>query len=147
MQPHVATFDELDTRTLLGILQLRCEVFVAEQECAYADVDGRDAEPGTRHLWFDEAGTPIAYLRILREPDGSARIGRVCTAKAARGRRLSSALMATALELIGPATTSELNAQSYLVGFYEGFGFVPSGPEFLDDGIPHTPMRRSDGSR
>ena len=142
MQPHVATFDELDTRTLLGILQLRCEVFIVEQECIYADVDGRDAELGTRHLWFDEAGTPVAYLRILREPDGSARIGRVCTAKPARGRGLSSRLMATALEMIGPDAASVLNAQSYLVGFYRGFGFVESGPEFLDDGIPHTPMRR-----
>ena len=142
MQPHVATFDELDTRTLLGILHLRCEVFIVEQECIYADVDGRDAEPGTRHLWFEEAGTPIAYLRILREPDGSARIGRVCTAKPARGRGLSSRLMTTALELIGPDVACVLNAQSYLVGFYRGFGFVESGPEFLDDGIPHTPMRR-----
>ncbi len=142
MQPQVATFDELDARTLLGILQLRCEVFVVEQECVYPDIDGRDAEPGTRHLWFDEGGTAISYLRILREPDGTARIGRVCTAKAARGRGLSGALMTTALELIGPAAC-ELNAQSYLTRFYAGFGFVESGPEFLDDGIPHTPMRRA----
>ena len=142
MQPQIATFDELDTRTLLGILQLRCEVFIVEQECIYADIDGRDAELGTRHLWLDEGGTPVAYLRILREPDGTARIGRVCTAKAARGRGLSSRLMRAALELIGPDGRCELHAQSYLVGFYEGFGFVESGPEFLDDGIPHTPMQR-----
>jgi ElaA protein len=142
MQPQVASFDELDNRTLLGILQLRCEVFIVEQQCLYADVDGRDAEPGTRHLWFAEDGAPVAYLRILRESDGTPRIGRVCTAKAARGRGLSSRLMRAALDLIGPDAGCELNAQSYLVGFYEGFGFTACGPEFLDDGIPHTPMRR-----
>ena len=117
-------------------------MFIVEQECIYADVDGRDAEPGTRHLWFAEDGVAVAYLRILREPDGTARIGRVCTAKAARGQGLSSRLMRTALDLVGPGTESVLNAQSYLVGFYEGFGFAAAGPEFLDDGIPHTPMRR-----
>jgi ElaA protein len=35
-----------------------------------------------------------------------------------------------------------LDAQSYLVGWYERFGFAVTGPEFLEDGIPHTPMRR-----
>ena len=35
-----------------------------------------------------------------------------------------------------------LDAQSYLVEWYGRFGFVATGPEFLEDGIPHTPMRR-----
>ena len=49
---HVAGFSDLDTVTLYAILQLRSDVFVVEQDCAYSDVDGRDAEPGTRHLWL-----------------------------------------------------------------------------------------------
>jgi ElaA protein len=35
-----------------------------------------------------------------------------------------------------------LDAQTYLVEFYERFGFVTVGPEFVEDGIQHVPMRR-----
>ena len=46
----------------------------------------------------------------------------------------------TALAHTRPST---LDAQSYLEGWYRRFGYVTTGPEFLDDGIPHVPMRRS----
>ncbi len=36
-----------------------------------------------------------------------------------------------------------LDAQSPLARWYTTFGFVVDGPEFLEDGIPHTPMRLS----
>lgn len=36
-----------------------------------------------------------------------------------------------------------LEAQNYLLDFYGQFGFVGDGPVFLDDGVPHTPMRRA----
>ena len=36
-----------------------------------------------------------------------------------------------------------LDAQSHLIDWYAGFGFVVDGAEYVDeDGIPHTPMRR-----
>ena len=35
-----------------------------------------------------------------------------------------------------------LSAQSPLAGWYAKFGFEADGEEFLEDGIPHTPMRR-----
>ena len=34
-----------------------------------------------------------------------------------------------------------LDAQTPLAGWYATHGFVPDGEEFLEDGIPHTPMR------
>ena len=34
-----------------------------------------------------------------------------------------------------------LDAQSHLEAWYARFGFVRTGEEFLDDGIPHVPMR------
>jgi ElaA protein len=140
---------ELDTATLYALLRLRTEIFVVEQECPYLDLDGRDLTPTTRHLWYaeqsDAAGeaepSVLAYLRVIRDPDGTARIGRVCTAKQARGAGLSRRLVAEALALIGDEPCV-LDAQSYLVDFYRQFDFAPTGPEFLDDGIPHTPMRR-----
>jgi ElaA protein len=138
---HLATFDDLDTRTLYALLRLRTDVFVVEQTCPYPELDGRDLEPGTRHLWIDGLdGEPASYLRMLEESDGGVRIGRVCTAVTARGSGLSGRLLAAALEVVGDRTC-DLHAQSYLVDFYRRYGFEVVGEEFLDDGIPHTPMR------
>ncbi|GID67380.1 ElaA protein [Actinoplanes cyaneus] len=137
---RAASFRDLTAATLYDILRLRSDVFVVEQECVYPDLDGRDTEPGTRHLWFSRDREIRAYLRIL-DDHGTERIGRVVTAKSARGSGLAGRLLGHALEIIGhrPAV---LDAQSYLVGFYGKFGFEVSGPEFVEDGIPHTPMTR-----
>jgi ElaA protein len=140
---HVAAFDELDTRTAYQLWRLRQDVFVVEQDCVYPDLDGRDLEPGTRHVWVTDRGRPVGYLRVLAD-DGIARIGRVAVARSHRRRGLAEALMRTALELVGDRP-SVLAAQSYLQDWYARFGYVVTGPEFLDDGIPHVPMRR-DGS-
>src|SRR3954454_11812413 len=94
MQPELraSSFGELDAGTLYAILKLRCDVFVVEQKCIYADLDGRDTEPGTRHLWLSIGGHIRAYLRILDDGD-HARIGRVVTAPPARGAGLAGRLV------------------------------------------------------
>ncbi len=140
---QIARFAQLDPAVLYGVLQLRAATFIVEQGCAYNDVDGRDMEPGTWHLWTaDDAGAPVAYLRILDQPDGSVQIGRVVTAQRARRRGLAGVLIAKAIEVIGD-TPAELNAQTYAVPLYAKYGFAISGPEFVEDGIPHVPMRRA----
>ncbi|HEY3009382.1 MAG TPA: GNAT family N-acetyltransferase [Micromonosporaceae bacterium] len=138
---RTARLAELDPGTLYALLKLRVDVFVVEQQCAYPELDGRDTEPDTLHVWLERGGRPAAYLRILRDADGAARIGRVVVARDARGDRLAGRLMGAALELIGdrPAV---LEAQAHLADFYAGHGFVPTGPEYLEDGIAHLPMRR-----
>jgi ElaA protein len=138
---HTAGFDELSPALLYALLRLRVDVFVVEQQCPYPELDGRDTEAGTRHLWADRDGVPVGYLRILAEPGGAARIGRVCVAKSARGEGLARRLMATAIERVGDRPC-ELHAQAHLAAFYASFGFAATGPEYLDDGIPHVPMRR-----
>lgn len=140
-QFYAAGFADLDARTLHDLLRLRGDVFVVEQECAYPDIDGRDVESQTRHLWLARNGEPIAYLRILVEAGGVARIGRVAVAKAARGEGLAGQLMDEALALVGDRTCV-LEAQSYLVPFYARYGFAVTGREYVEDGIPHVPMRR-----
>lgn len=136
-----AALDELDARTLYAILALRAEVFVVEQACPYLDPDGRDLEPAARHLWIEEDGQVLAYLRVLQEPDGTARIGRVCTARAGRGRGLGGHLMEAALAHAGERD-SVLQAQAHLRDWYEGLGYVATSEEYLEDGIPHVDMRR-----
>jgi ElaA protein len=145
-EPHdelrVASFRDLDTTTLYAILKLRGDVFVVEQKCCYADLDGRDTEPGTRHVWLSRGDEILAYLRILDDGDHE-RIGRVLTAPAARGAGLAQRLMAEALTVIGNRP-SVLHAQAYLADFYTRFGYQQTGPEYLEDGIPHVPMFRAE---
>ncbi|GAB2957442.1 GNAT family N-acetyltransferase [Micromonospora polyrhachis] len=142
-QFHVAHFADLDTRTWHDLLRLRIDVFVVEQKCPYPELDGRDVEPGTQHLWLsqDRDSVPVACLRLLTDPGGIRRIGRVAVAKAARGHRHADRLMTEALALVG-ADPCVLDAQSYLVAFYQRHGFAVTGPEYVEDGIPHLPMRR-----
>jgi ElaA protein len=131
---------DLDARTLYEILALRSAVFVVEQDCVYLDADGRDLEPGSRQLWIERDGTVVATLRMLRNPDGAIRIGRVATAMHARRNGLAEALMRRALELV-PAGEVVLGAQTYLADWYGKFGFVRDGEEYLEDNLPHVPMR------
>lgn len=138
---QAARFAELDAATLHDIVRLRVDIFVVEQKCAYPELDGRDTEPETIHLWATDHGMVVGYLRILAEPDGSARIGRVAVTPAVRGTGLAGRLMVEALDHIGDRPCV-LDAQTYLAGFYSRLGFVVTGPEFLEDGIPHVPMRR-----
>jgi ElaA protein len=132
---------ELDPVLLYEILRLRVEVFVVEQRAAYPEIDGRDVEPGALLLWVsDEAGV-LGTARLLRDPDGVARIGRVATAARVRGTGIGAALMRRALELRGEGPTV-LDAQAHLADWYGRFGFVVSGPAFVEDDIPHVPMGR-----
>jgi ElaA protein len=135
-----ATPEELDPATLYALLRLRMEVFVVEQACPYPELDGRDLDPSTVHLWLAKDGAILGYLRLLSNGD-LRRIGRVCTARQARGTGVAATLMRAALDEIGDATCV-LDAQTHLTGFYAGFGFVVDGEEFVEDGIVHVPMRR-----
>jgi ElaA protein len=110
-------------------------------------LDGRDLEPTTRHFWIALETDPdmaVACLRLLAEPGGVYRIGRVCTARPFRGRGLSARLMAAALADIGDAGCV-LDAQVQVARLYAEFGFQRIGEEFAEDGIPHVTMRRPPG--
>ena len=138
---HNAAGDEITATQLYPLLKLRVDVFVVEQECPYPELDGRDLLPDTVHLWWQPGAEPQAYLRLLRDQDGTHRIGRVCTARAARGAGLGAKLMAAAMTHIG-AGDAVLDAQTYALDFYTRFGFEPAGERYLEDGIEHLTMRR-----
>ena len=143
-----APFADLTPTELYALLRLRVDVFVVEQACPYPELDGRDLEPGTEHLWFEQDGPGpdrevLATLRVL--DDGPSRaIGRVATAAGARGRGLAARLMEEALAGYGDGPL-HLGAQAYLEAWYERFGFRRSGEGYVEDGIPHVPMRRAPG--
>ena len=144
MRVLVAGFDELPTRTAYDVWRLRQQVFVVEQDCPYPDLDGRDLEVATRHVvLLDDDGqdeTVVGTLRVL-DDGGWSRIGRVVVAPAARGRGLAAVMMDEAMALCGDREV-RLDAQTGLTAFYEGHGFVVTGPEFDEDGVMHVPMAR-----
>lgn len=138
---HLARFVDLDAATLYRLLRLRVDVFVVEQECPYPELDGRDTEPDTWHVWRSVGTEPVAYLRVLDDGAAGMRIGRVVTAPGHRGTGLAALLMVQAVELVG-GRPARLDAQTPVAGFYERFGFAVAGPDFVEDGIAHVPMLR-----
>lgn len=154
----VAPFEKLEPAVAYGVWKLRQDVFVVEQDCPYPDLDGRDLEPSTTQVVLcgptgaggtDGAGrvdgSPgvLGTARVLDDGDRW-RVGRVCLDRAARGKGLADEVMRAALQHIESAGDDRdvvLDAQSPLAGWYGGFGFARDGEDFLEDGIPHTPMR------
>jgi ElaA protein len=139
---------DLDNKTLYELLKLRVEVFVVEQACPYPELDGQDLLAETRHFWLEQDGQVVCTLRLLEEHgDGttSFRIGRLCTSRPARGQGHTTRLLRAALAEVGSAPC-RINAQTYLVDMYAKHGFTPDGEEFVEDGIPHVPMKRGGGA-
>lgn len=141
---------DLSVRDLHDLLQLRSNVFVLEQDCAYADVDGRDLEPYARHVLIREDDELIGCARSLGPTpdggDGDWRIGRVAVALHARRRGIARQLLTALLDDIDacvPGAPIRLDAQLQAEALYASARFVRVGDVFLDDGIEHVTMRRN----
>lgn len=142
----IKSWDELSKQELYQLLQLRSEVFVVEQECAYQDLDGQDEN--ALHLLVTEPNKAIlGYARIysstIEQVDFQA-IGRVCVRESERGKNIARQIMDVALEYIErhhrqPVTVS---AQAYLEQFYQQLDFKTVSEPYLEDGIPHIRMIR-----
>lgn len=131
-------FDDLSPTQLHAILQLRSLVFVVEQACVYNDIDGRDIESGTRHHWIEADGVITSYARELRDGE-TKRIGRVVTDPRHRGSGQAADLVTHIRD--NSTDPTFLDAQSYLADWYAALGFTIVGDEYVEDGIPHVPMR------
>lgn len=144
---EIKSWEELDTHELYQLLQLRSEVFVVEQECAYQDLDAQDFEAMHLTAKAPNHKALMAYARIYTtviDEKEYAAIGRVCTAKTYRGQGISRQLMNHAIQFITqnkelPITVS---AQAYLETFYHSLGFETVSEPYLEDGIPHIRMVR-----
>ena len=137
----IKKFDRLTPREVYEILKIRTAVFVVEQNCSYQEVDGTDYE--SLHVWLEENDEIVAYLRIFEKDseNGTVQIGRVLSKR--RGEGLGAKVMEHGIEaaqLEMGAKAIFIEAQTYALDFYKKFGFEPCGEEFLEDGIPHTPM-------
>jgi ElaA protein len=142
---HCQPMSGLSVQQLYQMLQLRSEVFVVEQACAYQDADGLDQQAW--HLWQENSSGDItAYARILppgTESAEAASIGRVVVALKHRGEQLGEHLMQAAIsqcEQHWPSAPILISAQTYLSRFYQRLGFVNTGDYYLEDLIPHQKM-------
>ena len=140
-----AAFDELDAATLCAVLAARQDVFVLEQQCLYADIDGNDQR--AFHLIGRHKDTQqlVAYLRCFAPGDKypEAALGRVLTVQSMRGLGLGKLLMAEGIRRVAqyfPSSAIRISAQEHLADFYGEFGFHRASDTYLEDGIPHIEM-------
>ena len=140
---YAKAFIDLSPAELYKILQLRCEVFVVEQNCVFLDADNKDE--GCIHFMGFENDELVACTRLV--PPGyiydEISIGRVVTSPKHRGKGLGRELMQRSIELCkqffgdGPI---KIGAQCYLLNFYAALGFKVVGEKYLEDGIEHVHM-------
>ena len=138
---------ELSVSQLYALLQLRCAVFVVEQNCPYQDIDGDDLTGDNRHILGWKNDELVAYARILKSEEDfdPVVIGRVIISGRARGEKLGYQLMEKTLDACQkqwPDKALYLGAQAHLQSFYGHFGFVPVSEVYDEDGIPHIGMAR-----
>ncbi|GAA5220350.1 GNAT family N-acetyltransferase [Membranihabitans marinus] len=147
LNKQLLAFDSIPISLWYAISQLREQVFVVEQSCAYLDADGRDQL--AHHLIWQDDGGILAYCRILNpgltkiSESPYVSIGRVVVDSRFRGIGLGEELMKSAIEhcrtLYGH-NPIYISAQLHLQGFYEKLGFKAVGESYLEDGIPHISM-------
>lgn len=140
----IRRFDELSTKELYNLLQLRSEVFIVEQNCVYQDIDGKDQK--ALHLIGEYDSKIVAYARLFRAGDyfDEASIGRVVVGTNYRDRKWGHELMTQAICGVKDyfnTTKITISAQLYLQKFYESHGFVVTSETYLEDDIPHIQMK------
>lgn len=150
---HAKPWAELVRDEWHGIVRLRVDVFVVEQDCPYSDLDGKDLRAW--HVWAEEdslakGASALAYARVLAPGVSYAEpsIGRVATRRDRRSEGLGKELMNQSIavcERVWPGQGIRISAQCYLEAWYVDLGFVSVGEPYLEDGIPHIQMLRSAG--
>lgn len=141
------TWGELTTDELYAFLKLRTDVFFVEQRIDEEELDNRDQEPTTEHLWIaDEKGT-AAYLRIIEDAapthrDARHLFGRVAVRPDRRGEGLMQLLIGEVMRLHAEHPML-LHAQQYIAPLYAKYGFEPFGEPYVEAGLPHVMMYRA----
>ncbi len=147
MKVESKTFAQLTGLDLYGIMRLRQEVFVVEQNCPYLDADGVDIQ--ATHLLIrggEETGCGVlAYGRLYWDEteDHVVKLGRVVTAQTLRTQGYGGAIVESAIDFTKNhyrPQAMQIHAQEYALGFYAKYGFVSKGELFLEDNIPHRLM-------
>lgn len=143
MEIKVKVYQDLEIDELYAMMALRAAVFVVEQNCVYQDLDYKDQKALHVMGWIN--GKLVAYTRLFGPGDyfDQASIGRVIVAMDERGHNYGHQIMSASINAITQHYKTDridISAQTYLEQFYTAHGFLPSGEEYLEDGIPHIKM-------
>jgi predicted GNAT family N-acyltransferase len=131
-----------DESELAAALALREEVFCGEQGVTFeGDRDGHD--PEALHLVAVDDGV-IGTCRMLIEPGGTAKFGRLCVRANARGRGIAGRLLAAAEAEARKAGARRIgmHAQTDALRLYERAGYRAYGERFDEEGIEHLGMEK-----
>lgn len=139
----VISFNEFTVDELYDLMQLRSQIFVVEQDCVYLDQDGKDKK--ALHVIGLKGKKICAYARLFNKGDyfDACSIGRVIVAEDERRYNYGHSLMKESIKAIKEHYGEDhikISAQKYLKKFYESHGFIQTGEEYLEDGIPHIGM-------
>lgn len=143
MEIKVKVYQDLEIDELYAMMALRAAVFVVEQNCVYQDLDYKDQKALHVMGWIN--GKLVAYTRLFGPGDyfDQASIGRVIVSIDQRGHNYGHQIMSASINAITQHYKTDridISAQIYLEQFYTAHGFLPSGEEYLEDGIPHIKM-------
>lgn len=135
-------FCDLTPGQVYEILKCRSLVFMLEQNIRCLDMDDKDYE--SVHLFLEEEGKILAYLRAFPlSEEGAVKIGRVLTMT--RGKGLGRELMEKSIVYLSTALACRriwVDAQVQAAPFYAKCGFIPQGEVFPEEGIDHVKMKK-----
>ena len=117
---------------------VREQVFIQEQSVPEDLEWDKEDETAIHLLAINKDGQAVGTARLLE----NGKIGRMAVLPDWRHQGIGSSLLSTLLEICRVKKTQPfLEAQTQAVGFYQPFGFVTEGKEFMDAGIPHFRMQ------
>ena len=125
--------------------RLRTAVFVREQGIP-ADVEADALDASARHaVLYNRLGQPVATGRLLQQPPGVGRIGRMAVDRSVRGAQWGRVLLAALVEAARARgdTQVQLHAQCSAQGFYERAGFTVAGAPYEEAGLAHVLMTQA----
>ena len=142
MKIEVKTLDEMTAKEFCKIAEERTKVFVVEQDCPYQEIDQLDYT--AHHLVLrDDQGNFVGYTRIMHKDEEHSTFGRVLVCQQYRKHKYGRQLVQATIDetkKIFPEKAIKIQAQAYLLKFYESFGFKPVSDVYLEDNIPHLDM-------
>tara|TARA_B100000123_G_scaffold166951_1_gene123688 strand:- start:802 stop:1242 length:441 start_codon:yes stop_codon:yes gene_type:complete len=141
-QSTIKRYNDLSKDQFFDILKLRIEIFVVEQCCYYQELDNEDKE--AFHVSIYNDGIIVAVGRIIPNlHNKEVKIGRIAVKMEHRKKGLAYKMMKDIMNFISKKYKNFsvlLSAQTYLIEFYQLFGFKEIGNTYLEDGIEHINM-------
>ena len=116
---------------------IRLAVFVHEQHVPL-EMEWDEWDELSLHVVALVGTEAVGTGRLL--PDGH--IGRMAVLKNWRGQHIGSAILRGLLQQASQHNQLMLHSQISAVPFYQKFGFVPTGKDFMEAGIAHVRMVR-----